>query len=468
MKLTIEDVLKLDHVDRKNIERVSEHGFSGVSTDSRTVHRGDLFFALRGEKFDGHRFVGEALEKGAVAAVVESGAQLGPPDETRSYPFIVVRNTTASLGKLANLYRRKFDIPVIAVTGSNGKTTTKDMAAAVLGTEYRVLSTEGNLNNQIGVPHVLFQLENDHEVAVIEMGANHFGEIGYLCEMVEPTYGLVTNIARAHLEFFGSVDGVARAKGELFGWLSMVEGRQSVAFVNADDPLVVRESNKVKNKITFGFESPDVDVRGIYLGMNEGCQPKFEVQSKWQAMNDIIELRVTGRHAIYNALAAAAVGLKFNVKPERIKSSLEQFTSIGKRSEILKVGGFTILNDTYNSNPDSAVAVLQTLASMHCEGKKIAVLGDMLELGERSAEEHAKVGVVFSDLGLEYLFTFGPHSNSTAAAAKALVSRHFDDKAALIRELVELIEIGDAVLVKGSRGMRMEEVVTALTEEFKD
>ncbi|MFQ5798117.1 MAG: UDP-N-acetylmuramoyl-tripeptide--D-alanyl-D-alanine ligase [Bacteroidota bacterium] len=468
MKLMIEDVLKLDHVERKNMGDLSRSIVKGVSTDSRTVRPGDLFFALRGEKFDGHRFLRDAFDKGAVAAVVESAAELGPPDEMRNYPVVVVRSTIGALGKLANLYRTTFNIPIIAITGSNGKTVAKDMVAAVLSTEYRVLSTEGNLNNQIGVPLMLFRLEKDQEMAVIEMGTNHFGEIAHLCEVAEPTYGLITNIGRAHLEFFQSVEGVAKAKGELFEWLSMVEGRQSVAFVNADDPLVLRESERVKNKITFGFESSDVDVGGIYLGMNQQCQPKFEIQSQWLSMNDVIELHVTGRHAIYSALAAVAVGLKFAVKPDQIKCSLEQFTSSKGRMEILKVGGVTILNDTYNSNRDSAIAALQTLAAIRCGGKKIAVLGDMLELGERSIEEHAKVGVVFSDLGLEYLLTFGPHSKSTAAAAKAWISRHFDDKAALIRDLIELVKADDAVLVKGSRGMRMEEVVKALTDEFKE
>ncbi len=467
MKLTIEDVLNLEYVDRKNIESLSGSIVEGVSTDSRTVRPGELFFALRGEKFDGHRFVREALEKGAVAAVVEPDAELGSQDSTRNDPVVVVKSTTAALGKLANLYRRGFDVPIIAITGSNGKTTTKDMAAEVLGREYRVLSTEGNLNNQIGVPLMLFRLEEDHKVAVIEMGSNHFGELTHLCEVAEPAYGLITNVGRAHLEFFGSVEGVARAKGELFDWLSMVEGRQSVAFVNVDDPFILKLSEKLKSRITFGFDSPEADVRGIYLGMNEQCQPKFEVQSHWLSMKDVIELRVTGKHAIYSALAATAIGLKFEVKPDRIKSALEQFTSSKNRMELLIVGKATILNDSYNSNPDSVTAALQILARMHCEGKKIAVLGDMLELGDRSVHEHAKVGVVLSDLGLEYLFTFGQYSNATAAAAKALVSRHFEDKAALIRELTEFVKAGDVVLVKGSRGMQMEKVVTALTDEFQ-
>ncbi len=247
----------------------------------------------------------------------------------------------------------------------------------------------------------------------------------------------------------------------------MVEGRQSVAFVNADDPLVLKESERVKNKIRFGFQSTDVDVRGVYLGMNQQCQPKLEVASKWLSMKDVIELQATGKHAIYSALAAATVGLKFGVKPERIKFALERFTSSKRRMEVLDIEGVTILDDTYNSNPDSATAALQTLAAMYCEGKKIAVLGEMLELGERSSEEHSKIGVIFSDLGLEHLFTFGRYSKLTAEAAKVSMSRHYENKAALIHDLTEVVKDGDAVLVKGSRGMHMEEIVTALATKLR-
>jgi len=468
MNLMLEELLRVEHVNQRNLETGEGPAITGVTTDSRTVKPGDLFFALRGERYDGHRFVRDAMEKGAAAAIVEADAPLDRDNAMRGFPLLFVKNTVESLGKLANLYRTRYSIPLIAITGSNGKTTTKDMIAAVLGSEFRILSTEGNLNNQIGLPLMLFRIESDHEVAVLEMGTNHFGEIKHLCTVAEPTHGLVTNIGRAHLEFFDSLEGVARAKGEMFDWLSAAQGTNPVAFVNADDPLVRKASEKVRNRITYGFEFPEADVRGIYLGMDDECRAKFEIKSEVLPIDEVIELNVVGRHAVESALAAVAVGLKFEVRPERIKTSLEQFRPLQRRMEILKEGGVTILNDTYNSNPDSAIAALKTLASMASGGRKVAVLGDMLELGRSSSEEHAKVGVVLSDLGLEYLLTFGPHSSSTESSAKALYSRHFDEKGDLILELLGLVKAGDVVLVKGSRGMQMEDVVNALVEKLKN
>src|SRR5712692_5909356 len=315
MNLTFGDVLSLAHMQAYNIENRKQLTIKGVSTDSRTTKRGEIFFALRGEKFDGHKFVGSAFENGAAMAVIHEPEIA---DLFKTQPLLLVQDTTRALGKLAHTYRIKFNIPIIAVGGSNGKTTTKDMIAAVLGKKYKVLKTEGNLNNQIGVPHMLFRLKKIHDIAVIEIGTNHFGEVEYLCEMLEPTHGLITNIGSEHLEFFGDVRGVAKAEGELFDSL----GTKGVGFVNADDPWVVRKTRRLKRKITYGFTKGNVHVRGKFLGMNDKTCPSFRV-NRGGRKGFHIQLLVPGKHMASSALGAAAVGLTFRVPSKEIRQALE-------------------------------------------------------------------------------------------------------------------------------------------------
>ncbi len=461
MQLDARELLNITHLRAQNVDVFQGKKLKGVSTDSRTVKSGDVFFAIRGEKFDGHTFVLEAFGRGCVVAVVEERPIPSLPDG-KNLCLIFVSNSVHALGEFAHLYRRKFDLPLIAVTGSNGKTTTKEMIAGVLRENFTVLKTEGNLNNHIGVPQTLFRLEKQHDVAVIELGTNHFGEIERLCKVAEPTHGMVTNVGRAHLEFFGTLEGVAKAKGELFEWLEP----RGFGFVNADDPYVVREAKNLKRKLTYGFKGKRAGVWGRFLGLNERVQPRFSVGGRPLSRPYSVQLKTPGKHTMENALAAAAVGLHFRVNPRDIKSALEKYRPRDSRLEVSRIHGVTILDDTYNANPDSAVGALQTLAAMNCKGKKIVVLGDMLELGPASGREHKAIGEEIKQIGFEYVLTYGPESTVTAEASAAPYAFHYQEKSTLVAYLKELATPGDVVLVKGSRGMKMDDVVVHLTDHL--
>jgi UDP-N-acetylmuramoyl-tripeptide--D-alanyl-D-alanine ligase len=387
MRLTARDIEKVPHREFRNREILARTAVTRVSTDSRTTQSGDLYVALRGATFDGHAFVGAAFAAGASAAVVEE--ESGDP-QTAGKPLLLVADTLRALGALGRIYRDRFTIPILAVAGSNGKTTTKEMIAGVLEEKYSVLKTEGNLNNEIGVPMTIFRLNRKHEVAVVEIGTNHPGEIARLCGILAPTHGLITGIGREHLEFFGSVDGVAEEEAELFRSIAASAG--STAIVNADDPRVGLAGRAVKRKVTYGFESRSASVRGRSVVLDGEGRASFEFRSARMKRWHRVQLFIPGRHNAINALSAAAVGVAFHVPPAGICSALGSWRTGARRMESLSFGGVTVLNDTYNANPDSAIEALRTLASLRVPGKKIAVLGDMKELGERAAEGHAEVG----------------------------------------------------------------------------
>ncbi|MEK9136948.1 MAG: UDP-N-acetylmuramoyl-tripeptide--D-alanyl-D-alanine ligase, partial [Bacteroidota bacterium] len=391
MKLTAKDLDTLMHVEFRNRDLLQGKKISGVSTDSRKISEGELFIALKGANYDGHTFVADVFARGAAVGVVDTSFK---PDSVSTRPLLVVEDTTRALGELAHQHRMKFDIPILAIGGSNGKTTTKDMVTAVLATTYKILGTEGNLNNHIGVPQMLLHLRKRHEIAVIEIGTNHPGEIDYLCSILVPTHGLVTNVGREHLEFFKSIEGVADEEGVLFDHLK--RNKKSVAFVNTDDALIQPKAKGLKRRITYGLASiptkSGVDVRGMLVGVNETGCASFEYVSKKPARHDTIQLAIPGEHNVMNALAAVAVGLSFKVPAKRIRRALESLHPTSKRMEVLNYEGVIIYNDTYNANPDSMISALKTLAAAKVPGKKIAVLGDMRELGEHGREEHARVG----------------------------------------------------------------------------
>jgi UDP-N-acetylmuramoyl-tripeptide--D-alanyl-D-alanine ligase len=451
MNITVSDLLSIDHMNAYNIDALIGKTISGVSTDSRTVKPGQVFFAIKGETYDGNEFIGQAFKNGAVSAVIHEKANIKPFHET---PFCVVNDTTKALGKLANIYRHKFAIPFIAVAGSNGKTTTKEMMAAVLGTEYSVLSTEGNLNNQIGVPQTLFRLNDGHEVAVVEIGTSHFGELSYLCDILEPTHGLITNIGHEHLEFFKNLSGVAKAESELFQAL----GKNGLGFVNADDKHIILKAKKLKRKTTYGFSLRNINVRGKYLGLNAQGRTQLAIMPKG-GKSFTVKLSSPGHHAMHNALAAATVGISFGISSRNIQRALKTFKPVSKRMEMLTIGGVTILNDTYNANPDSVLMALETLRSLKCRGKKFIILADMLELGERSEIEHKRIGTALNRMGFDYVLTFGQTAEVIYKHSRAKIKAHFEQKDKLSEFAAQLVSRGDIVLVKGSRGMKMEEVV---------
>jgi UDP-N-acetylmuramoyl-tripeptide--D-alanyl-D-alanine ligase len=461
------ELLKIGNKQALGFDAASSSPVTGISTDSRTTQSGDLFFAIRGEKFDGHDFITKAIGSGASVVVVDrnwaesNGAML----VSLNVPRLVVDDTSVALGDLAALYRKSFDIPVIAVAGSNGKTTTKNMIGLILQMKHNILSTEGNLNNHIGVPQTLFRLNKDHDIAVVEIGTNHFGELDYLCHVLAPTHGIITNIGREHLEFFGSEQGVAKAEGELFNWLHSHKG---TSFVNSDDPLIKKLTKGARGikKITFGFRAAGTEVKGVLKGVDTcGC-PRLSVRPKGKKPIDI-QLKVPGEQNAKNALAAATIGLAFKVGLTSIKKALESFSAAGKRMEVLQLNGLIVLNDTYNANPDSVLAALKTLRSMKTHGRRIAVLADMLELGRNEEREHRVIGKALSEHKVDCLFTYGRLSKHIADSAKVKFKNHFEDKAVLCEQLAHAVASGDIVLVKGSRGMKMEEVVAFLQQKIK-
>lgn len=462
MRMTRKDLLSIPHREFRNEAVLSGNTLGGVSTDSRAVKPGDLFVAVKGERFDGHAFLPQAFSAGAAAAVVQHDVAI-PPGVAG--PLLVVDDTTKALGALARTYRSRFDIPVIAIAGSNGKTTTKDMIAAVLRQRYAVLSTEGNLNNHFGVPHTLFRLEKKHDIAVIEIGTNHPGEIAYLCDILRPTYGLLTNIGREHLQFLGSLDGVAAEEGMLFAFLSDV--KHAAAIVNADDARVVTLSSGIAKRALYGFAARRAAVRGNHLTLDETGRARFEFTGERMNKSMAVHLAVPGPHNALNALAAAATGLMFRVAPGAIRDALQAFRPASRRMEAVSIGGVLVFNDAYNANPDSTVAALKTLSAVSVPGKKIVVLGDMLELGAGGPEEHRRVGLEVAALGFEYLLTYGSLARHIHDAAGVRFAAHYDQKNILAEYLAELVAPGDAVLVKGSRGLRMEDIVTFLQERLR-
>lgn len=458
-KITTSDLKKLTGAELVNTELLKRRKISGVSTDSRAVKKDDLFFALKGEKFDAHDFIDSAVKAEAIVIVVHRDWAEKNNQYFRTFPcvFVVVEDTTIAFGELAKIYRHKFDIPVIAIGGSNGKTTTKEMVKAVLQTKYDVLCTEGNLNNHIGVPQTLFRLRSKHTAAVIEIGTNHFGELKYLCGIADPTHGLITNIGKEHLEFFGNEDGVAKEELELFNYLNSVKG---IAFVNSDDRYVEAGSKKVKKQISYGITSK-ADIKGKKIVTDKLGQSSFDIVWQKKDIAFKVSLRVPGLHNVTNALAASTVGLSLRVKPKKIADALKHFSSASKRMEVLVSDSITILNDTYNSNPDSVIVALRTLSLFDTSSKKIVVLGDMRELGDASKREHTNIGVIVSEMGFDHLFTFGPFSKYTSEAFGP-TAKHFGSKEELLLELKKILKRGDVVLIKGSRGMKMEEVVNQL------
>jgi UDP-N-acetylmuramoyl-tripeptide--D-alanyl-D-alanine ligase len=458
MNIFYHELLKIENL---NVEFVGnptllDKKIQNFSINSRTIQQNEVFFAIKGERFDGHNFIFDVLKKG-ITACVASKSWFQSQDKTKlNGNFFLVLDTLIALQEISRYCRLKHDIPVIALTGSNGKTTSKEMIAAVLGKKYNVLKTEGNLNNHIGVPLTLFSLNTEHEIAIIEMGANGWGEIARLSEIVCPSHGLITNIGPAHLEFFGSLEGVFKAKSEL--WQNL-EHNKGIAFINIDDDYLCKNIPQAKKVITYGFDN-QAEVRGKFISINQKGQPVFNIEKQK------INLKIAGIHNIYNALAAVTVGLEFGLTIQEIKSVLEKFQAASQRMEILEKKGITIINDCYNSNPESAKKALFTLSQMETKGKRMAVLGDMFELGEHGTTQHELIGEYCSSLkNINILFAHGPLSLfAVGGARKSGIQecKHFNDKRDLISRLLSVVQNGDLILIKGSRGMAMEDVTNAL------
>ena len=424
-----------------------------VSTDSRSIRPGDLFIALRGEKFDGGTFAAQALQQGAVGVVLDHVQAPGIGEAIR------VDDTRLALGRLGAAWRRRFAIPVVAVTGSNGKTTVKEMLAAILraeaGSAAAVLATEGNLNNDIGLPLMLLRLRAGHRFAVLEMGMNHAGEIDYLTRLAQPDVALVNNALSAHIGFLGSVEAIARAKGEIFSGL----GDAGIAVFNADDPHAAlwREANARRCIIDFGLRQPAA-VRGHYEPHAFGSALTLSLPG---ATLDIA-LQVPGEHNVMNALAAAAAAFALDVSHRSIVAGLSGFAGVkGRLQRKPALHGSTFIDDTYNANPDSVKAALAVLAQQ--PGKKLLVLGDMGELGTDAAAMHAEIGRAARAAGVDRLLALGNLTLETVAAFGA-GAMHFERIQELLAELENALAPDTTVLVKGSRFMQMERVVNSFVQ----
>jgi len=430
----------------------------GISIDSRTVKEGELFIAIRGDRYDGHDFVPAAIQKGAWGALVEQSVLESKFKSMGGIRNIIpVEDTLFSLQEMSLIHRKKFTLPVIGITGSNGKTTTKEMLASIMQQKGPVLKNEGNLNNHIGVPLTLMKLDAHHTAAIIEMGMSGLGEIKTLARLAMPAVGVITNISAAHLQFLGSTDTVADAKGELLETMRS----DGTAVLNADDRYFAALRSKYPGTVlSFGIEQPaDVRASGI-----RQVKDVTDLTLHAGGRSVLVRLRTVGRHNVYNALAAAAAALAAGMQPEAVKFGLEEFHPVAMRSELKDVKGRTVLADHYNANPGSMQAALETLASLKTGKHTIAVLGDMLELGDTAAASHSSIGAAAANLGIDLLITVGPlarHIAEGAIAAGMARDRVFEAEttsrgAALLREHSRP---GDTVLIKGSRGMKMEKVL---------
>ena len=430
----------------------------GISTDSRKVGPGCLFIPLKGENFDGHDFISSAFANGAAAALTHKEVSDCP-----GKVVIRVSDTIKALHDIASYYRNRFPIPFVGITGSVGKTSTKEMVASALGARYNVLKNEGNLNNEIGVPLTIFRLEPEHEAAVVEMGMSGFGEIRALTSIVRPQVGIITNIGISHIEKLGSRQNILKAK------LELLEGLQpgGLLILNGDDVML----NGVKDLL---------QVRTISFGLEEGSDYQaYNIRSRGEMGVDFdimlgdaeytVHVPAAGVHNVYNALAALAAGIELNIPVQELIRGIADYSPGKMRLNVIKTKGLTILNDAYNSSPQSVKAAIDVLGEVEAR-RRIAVLGDMLELGEWSEEAHKEVGVYASAGKTDLIITVG---DAAAHIAEGAVGAGFNpdrtvtlkDNCEAIRYLRDAAGPGDAILVKGSRGMKMEEIVNALTAE---
>jgi len=424
-----------------------------VSTDSRQVQAGDLFFALAGGRFDGHDFLRQAADKGAGAVVVE---RKRVPTDWSGCAMVVVENTRRALGQFASKYREDFALPLVAVGGSNGKTTTKDLIASVLRQKVTTLSSEASFNNDIGVPLTLLRMETVHQAAVLEAGTNHPGELAPLLKMIRPNYGIITCIGREHLEFFGDVASVAREEG----WLAELLPADGKLFVNGDDEwtgAMVERSCSTVMRVGFATGN-DWRARGLRLD-KQGV--RFQVDGPKADFAGEYRIHLLGRHQVVNALFAIAIGMELGLSRADVARGLAECRPPKMRLELWEHSGVRVLDDAYNANADSVVAALQTLLELPCKGRRVAVLGDMAELGAHSEAGHEEIGRRAAELGVGQLFAVGRMAPVMARAARgAGLNRVFEfvDVETAAAAVKSFVKSGDVVLLKASRATRLERI----------
>jgi len=431
---------------------------SNVSTDSRKISPGDIFIPIEGERFDGHDFIKSAFELGATAAITHRDAE-----PVKDGVLIRVGNTLKALGDIAGYYRSKFNIPIVGITGSVGKTSTKDMVACVLGRRFKVLKTEGNFNNEIGLPLTVFNLDSSHEAAVVEMGMSGFGEISRLTSIARPDIVIITNIGVSHIEKLGSRQNILKAKMEILGGLS----DRGLVVLNGDDKLLYGTRDYLSHRaVFFGMEEGmDYQAYNVKGAGENGTYFEIALGNK----EYLVHVPAPGIHNVYNALAAFAVGVELNIPAEMIIEGIAEFIPGKMRMNIISQNGIKIINDTYNASPQSMEAAINVLKDIGGNNRTIAILGDMLEMGEWAAQAHVDIGRYAVSKGIDYIITAGQSGKYIARGA--LNSGMPDEKIfsfdtnSEVKEFVSgFVRQGDIVLVKGSRGMKMEKIVDRLLE----
>jgi UDP-N-acetylmuramoyl-tripeptide--D-alanyl-D-alanine ligase len=438
----------------------------GISTDTRTLATGDLFIALAGENFDGHDCLAKAAERGAAGLLIRADAAGKLALAPEALPVIAVPDTLRALGDIARNWRQRFPIPVVAITGSSGKTTTKEMVAAITSRTRSTLKTEGNLNNRIGLPLTLLRLRKHYELAVVEMGTNSPGEIAMLATIAMPDVGLITNIGPAHIEGLGSLDAIREEKGALF---EVMAGR-GMAILNQDDPAIGLLTRRLQGKrMTFGLgPGAAITARSVETAGPEGVRFDLVIDG----IGTPVFLAAAGEHNVRNALAAAAAAWTLGFDRSEIAAGLAAFRPVPGRTEIRQLGnGAYLIIDTYNANPASVREALNTLQGLRGNGKAVVILGDMLELGERSEEWHEKIGALLAETYIQDLFLKGSLTKALAAGAirmgfPAERIAFFDDPEQVVSSLRFRLKKGDWILIKGSRKMKMEAVAEKIIAAF--
>jgi UDP-N-acetylmuramoyl-tripeptide--D-alanyl-D-alanine ligase len=430
---------------------------SGVSIDSREINIGDMFLAIQGESFDGHDFIEKAIDKGAALVITQRTL------EKCNIPYVLVKDTLKALQDIARYYRNKFQIPFVAVTGSSGKTTTKDMISSVLSQKFKVLKTEGNFNNAIGLPLTLFKLQYDHEIAVLEMGMSSLGEISLLSDIVRQDVGVISNVGIAHIEKLGSRENILQAKLELFSYFD----KDSTAVINGDNDMLVGFHSDKYRVIKYGLkENNDIFAYSIEEKGDEGIDFSVDLEG----VQSDFTVALPGMHNVYNALSAITVARLFDMEAEDIRRGLKSFKPSKMRMDIINLAsGVKLISDVYNANPESMRAAIDVLKVLKSDGRKICILGDMLELGTISSQEHFKIGMYAASQGADILIAVGNFSNDVLrGGAQSGIDRNsmyaFSSTEVAAESLKGIIKSGDAVLVKGSRGMKMEYIVDYLRE----
>ena len=430
---------------------------TGYSIDSRTIAPGELFFAVRGERHDGHDYVSAALERGALAAVVARARAASLPDVALAHPLLIAEDPLLALQTLATHVRRQWGRCVVAITGSAGKTTTKDAAAAALGAKFRVLKSQGNLNNNFGLPLQLLRLMPEHEFAVVEMGMNHSGEIAALARIAAPDWGVITNVGTAHIEYFPEGQaGIARAKFELVAALPS----SGVAFLNCDDAYAAQFGRDFPGRVVYFGSGPCADPQILSAVEDpDGLHVRYRAGER----EGNFTLHLLGAHNASNAIAGLAVALEAGVDLDAAIAAISSLTAGDKRGQVIEIAGVTILNDSYNSNPEALRSMIRTLAARPAKGRRILLAGEMLEMGEHGPVLHIDCGRAAAEAGLDLVAAVQGNAEhlATAACAGGVPAVFLRDAETAGQWLAQNLRPGDVVLVKGSRGVHLERAIEA-------